>query len=142
MGRIDSWTESGTSDHYYDYTDTYYRWEGSGVIKDKKTGISIQFNFFNNSSRQDPPKDLQSLLFSTDREVRENFSRRALTLQEVATDDGKKIAVPFICELLIKRISECKEPIKNICMVPVKFSELVEAGLAPDFDGQIHIALK
>ncbi len=140
-GSIHSWDVSGTSDHYYDYTHTYRQWRGSGVMTDKKTGLSFQFNFTNGQTRGEIPRSLEDVLFATNRTINGYLYGRPLTIYEVAIPGEEERIFNMICQRILALVLQCEEPIKRIRLEPTAFNDLVAVGLAPDRDGQIHLAL-
>ncbi len=144
QGGIKTWQESGTSDHYYDYTDTHYQWRGSGVVRNKKTGISTQFNFSNEDSRhRAPPTELKHLLLQTTREIPDGrHDRRMALAPELVIPGQEEELTTIVCERILEELEKCQDPVKWICITPIPFELLVNKGFAPDYSGQFHIALR
>lgn len=144
LGNIERWTRSGTSDHYYDYTDHYEGWRGQGALLDKSTGVSVQFGFgFNAGRNRSVPQALKDLLLHTDRE-RKGFHpnlSRWLSVSEVVLPDRQEEVVNFIFERILSRVNAHPGPVKVISLDPIPHAELVERGLAADWAGQVHLPL-
>ena len=134
LGTIARWEVSGTSDHYYDYTDNYHQWKGSGVIIDKNTGQMTQFNFSSPASRfGNPAPDLKSLVLQTE--------QRNASAEKFALPNQESSVVNFVCERLLDKVAKCTDPIKTIVIDHIPFAELIKAGIMTDGSGQIHLGL-
>lgn len=134
QGGMHRWTVSGTSDHYYDYTDDYHQWRGAGVVVDKETGQSTQFNFSNPASRfGNPTADLKSLVLQTEQ-------RNALA-EKFALPNQEGNIINFVCKRLLDKVAKCTDPIKTIVIDHIPFAELINAGIMPDSSGQIHLGI-
>jgi len=137
-----SWEVSGTADHYYDYTDTYFQWRGECVIINKETKESHRFSFSNEARRWDKISNLETLFTLTDRRVEKDFKKSYLSVFEAVLPEKDDEIVTFICTDLLRELKNCSEPIKKVLIKPISYSSLIKAGLAPDCHGQIHMPLE
>lgn len=136
QGGVHRWTHTGTSDHYHDYEDHYQQWRGTGVVIDKTTGQSVQFNFLGPANRSGPAApDLKALILRVDIRYKNALA------QELALPNQEINLVSFVCERLLAKVVECRDPIKSVTIDNIPLAELVRAGIVADSSGQIHLGI-
>lgn len=136
QGSVHKWTRTGTRDHYYDYEDYYQQWRGTGVVIDKTTDKSVQFNFLGLANCSGPvAPDLKSLILRVD------IRHKNALAQELALPNQDNALVSFVCERLLAKVVGCADFIKSITIDNIPLTELVNAGIVADSSGQIHLAI-
>jgi len=124
----------GQSYTSYKYDASWY--EGTGIIKDKKTGK--KYTFALNTPRFEQVKKGD---FTFEESVI-NYGQKSSDPKSIVVPGKYKNIIDIGLERIISKIKDSKKEIPSITPEKLKAEELVERGLCFDELGQRHLAFK
>lgn len=134
-GNQEMMTRSGTSDHYYDYSDDYYWVQGSGKIVEKASGKETVFLFSTPQVRDGKDVRFEDRIFSHN-----SPSLGHKPLSEIILPGREPYLVDFIAERMLVEIDGDKRNLIPHChLVSLDYNTLVAQGVIPDSGGQVSL---
>ena len=134
-GNQKTMNRSGTSDHYYDYFDNYYWFQGSGKIVEKDSGKETVFLFSTPEVRNGKDVKFENCIF-----LHNSPSHGHKPLPKIIFP-GRE---PYLIDLIVGRMlveinSDDQNLIPHCNLVPMDYSTLVAQGIIPGPYGQISL---